>query len=79
MAEGRWYPAAVSLGPNPTFDEGVLKFEAYLIGFHGMIYDQPIQVDFLARLREIRRFDTVDALLAQLAHDVARTVEIAGV
>jgi FAD synthase len=44
-----------------------------------MIYDQPIQVDFLARLREIRRFDTVDALLAQLARDVARTVEIVGV
>ena len=71
-----WHPAAVSLGPNPTFDEGGLKVEAHLIGFQGMIYDRPIEVDFLARLREIRRFASVDALVAQMACDVARTVEI---
>ncbi len=73
-----WYPAAVSLGPNPTFGEGGLKVEAYLVGFEGTIYDRPIEVDFLARLREIKRFASVDALVAQMAHDVAQTVEMAG-
>jgi riboflavin kinase/FMN adenylyltransferase len=73
-----WYPAAVSLGPNSTFGEGELKVEAYLVGFQGMIYDQPIEVDFLAQLREIKRFASVDALVAQMALDVARTVELAG-
>ena len=77
-AENIWHPAAVSLGPNPTFDEGGLKVEAYIIGFQGNLYDQPIEVDFLARLREIRRFASVDALLAQMAHDVVHTVAIAG-
>ena len=71
-----WHPAAVSLGPNPTFDEGGLKVEAYIIGFQGDIYGQPIEVDFLARLRDIKRFDSVDALLAQMARDVERTIEI---
>ncbi len=73
-----WYPAAVSLGPNPTFSEGELKVEAYLVGFQGTIYDRPIEVDFLARLREIKRFDSVDALVAQMARDVAQTIEMAG-
>ena len=52
--------------------------EAYLIGFQDTIYEQPIEVDFLAQLREIKRFSSVDALVAQMAHDVARTVEIVG-
>jgi len=77
-AENIWHPAAVSLGPNLTFGEDGLKVEAYIIGFQGDLYDQPIEVDFLTRLREIRRFASVDALLAQMAHDVVHTVAIAG-
>jgi riboflavin kinase/FMN adenylyltransferase len=77
-AENVWYPAAVSLGPNPTFSEGGLKVEAYLIGFDAMIYQRPIEVDFLARLREIRRFASVEALVAQMARDVEQTVKLAG-
>jgi riboflavin kinase / FMN adenylyltransferase len=74
--ENLWYPAAVSLGPNSTFDEKGVKVEAHLIGFQGTIYDRPIEVDFLARLREIRRFASVDALVAQIACDVTQTLEI---
>ena len=70
-----WRQAAISLGPNPTFDEGQLKVEVHIIGFHDEIYGRPIEVDFLARLRDIRRFDSVDALLAQMARDVERAAE----
>lgn len=75
-AENTWYPAAVSLGPNPTFDEKETKVEAHLIGFQGMIYEQPIEIEFLAHLREIKRFASVEALVDQIVRDVARTVEI---
>ena len=51
-----WLPAAVSLGPNPTFDEGSLKVEAYVIGFSGDLYDRPIEIDLLTHLRKIERF-----------------------
>jgi riboflavin kinase / FMN adenylyltransferase len=78
LAHCRWHPAAVSLGPNPTFDEGGLKVEAHLLGFQGTLYGQSIEVDFLARLREIRRFGSVEALLAQMARDVAQTLELSG-
>ncbi len=52
--------------------------EVYIIGFQGNLYDQPIEVDFLTRLREIKRFASVDALMAQMANDVVHTVAIAG-
>jgi riboflavin kinase/FMN adenylyltransferase len=78
FAGGAWRPAAVSLGPNPTFGEGGIKVEVYLIGFSGDLYDQPIQVDFLAHLRDIKRFASVDALLAQMGKDVAKTLTMVG-
>lgn len=78
LADDIRHPTAVSLGPNPTFDEQRLKVEAYVIGYQGTLYDTPVEIDFLAHLREIRRFDSVDALLAQMAHDVERTLAIAG-
>jgi riboflavin kinase/FMN adenylyltransferase len=76
LVENCWHPAAVSLGSNPTFDEGQWKVEVHIIGFQGAIYDQPIQVDFLARLRDIIRFDGVAALKIQLTRDIVRTLEI---
>jgi riboflavin kinase / FMN adenylyltransferase len=76
-ALGRWRPAAVSVGANPTFNEGGRKIEAHLIAFNGMLYGEAIEIDFLRRLREIRRFADVDALVAQMARDVTATLEIA--
>jgi len=73
---GNW-PAAVNIGPNPTFGEQALKVEIHLIGFTGSLYGQPLEVDFLSRLRSIRPFESVAALQAQLAHDVAAAHEIA--
>jgi len=70
----RAWPAAVSIGPNLTFGENVPKVEACLSGYEGTLYDRSIEVDFLARLRDIKRFDCVDDLVAQVARDV-RTVE----
>ena len=77
-AEGRWYPAAVNVGPSPTFDDPAAKIEAFLIGFQGAIRRQTVEVDFLSRLRDIRRFPSPEALVAQMALDVARTVELQG-
>lgn len=74
----KWYPAAISLGPNPTFDEGSLKVEVHIIGFQDAIYNTMIEVDFLARLREIKRFASVEALVKQMTHDVERTIDIVG-
>jgi riboflavin kinase/FMN adenylyltransferase len=71
--EGRTWPAAINVGSNPTFGEQALKMEVHLVGFHDSLYGQPLEVDFLARLRDIVQFANVEALQAQLAKDVAAT------
>lgn len=77
LVDGRLWPAAISLGPNPTFDEGVRKVEAYLLDYAGdLFYDRRIEVDFLARLRDIVRFDSVGGLVAEMGRDVAAAREI---
>jgi len=68
-AQGIW-PAAINIGPNPTFGEGAIKFEAHLPGFSGSLYGQPLEVEFLARVRDTRPFESVSALTQQLAADV---------
>ncbi len=77
IAPGGVWPAAVNIGPNPTFGEQALKVEVHLIGFEGSLYGQPLEVDFLSRLRSIRPFESVAALKGQLQHDVAAAREIA--
>ena len=64
------YPVAINLGPNPTFGEAARKFEAHLIGFDGDLYGQSLDVDFLARIRDVVRFESSDALKQQLNHDL---------
>lgn len=64
------WPAAVNVGPNPTFGEQARKVEAHLIGFQGDLYGRPLALDFVARLRDTRPFANVADLIAQLGRDV---------
>lgn len=73
---GTW-PAAINVGPNPTFGEHALKVEVHLIDFAGPLYGQPLEVDFLARLRSIHPFPSVEALKAQLTRDVEAARRVA--
>ncbi|HEX7379356.1 MAG TPA: riboflavin biosynthesis protein RibF [Pirellulales bacterium] len=68
---GQSWPAAINVGGNPTFGEQELKVEAHLIGFHGAVYGELIEVDFLTRLRDVRTFGGSDELKRQLALDIA--------
>jgi riboflavin kinase/FMN adenylyltransferase len=74
---GTAWPAAISIGPNPTFDDRRLKVEVYLIGFRGDLYDRPLEVDLLARLRAVERFTSVEELLGQMGRDVAAAQAVA--
>lgn len=77
VIDGAEWPAAINLGPNPTFGEQVLKVEVHVIGFSGVLYGRTLEVDFLDRLRDIRAFASVEELLGQLARDVAAARRIA--
>jgi riboflavin kinase/FMN adenylyltransferase len=69
--------AALNLGPSPTFGDATNRVEVHVIGLDDPLYGQPMEVDFLARLRDIRPFESPAALAQQLARDVAETKRIA--
>jgi riboflavin kinase/FMN adenylyltransferase len=79
-ADGSVHQAAASLGQRPTFGAagggGRPVLEAYLLDFEGDLYGERARVSFVERLRDDRRFDSVQALVAQMQRDVeaARTV-----
>jgi riboflavin kinase/FMN adenylyltransferase len=71
------YVAALSVGTNPTFVAGGgLTVEAYLLDFEGDLYGRRLRLQLIERLRDELRFDSIDALTAQIAADVARTREL---
>lgn len=77
MVQSILYPAAINLGPNPTFGESALKVEIHLLDYHDSLYGQPLEVEFLAHLREITTFAGPAALVDQLQQDIKQTREIA--
>jgi riboflavin kinase/FMN adenylyltransferase len=68
--------AAVSIGTNPTFSGRERRLEAYVLDFSGDLYGERVAVDFAAHLREMRRYDRVEPLVAQIRDDVERTREL---
>jgi riboflavin kinase/FMN adenylyltransferase len=63
-------------GHRPTFGDGRRLIEVHLFGFAGDLYDRWVRVEWLAHLREIRRFDGVAALRLQLEDDRLRAMAI---
>jgi riboflavin kinase/FMN adenylyltransferase len=69
--------AAVSVGVRPTFGTGRgVLVEAYLIDRDEDLYGRTLGLEFLHRLRGERRFESVEALVAQMHEDVERTREL---
>jgi riboflavin kinase / FMN adenylyltransferase len=73
-------PAAISVGTNPTFDGTERRVESYVLDRDDLeLYGVTVDVSFVQRLRGMERFDGVEELLEQMAHDVVRTHEVLGV
>ncbi|HBH02279.1 MAG TPA: hypothetical protein DDZ42_10230 [Candidatus Rokubacteria bacterium] len=69
------YTAVVNIGVRPTFGDSTSAVEAHLLDFSGDLYGRRMRLTFLRRLREERRFPSVEALRAQIAVDVASARE----
>ncbi len=70
------HPAVANIGTRPTFggisDKQMQVVEAHLLDFDADLYDQVLELDFIARLRDERTFSTVQALVAQIHSDIAQ-------
>ena len=68
--EGQPYPAVTNVGVRPTFDtDQIPSIEAHLLDFTGNIYGRHLSLSFLARIRDEQKFDSKEALLAQIGKD----------
>jgi riboflavin kinase/FMN adenylyltransferase len=68
--EGQPYPAVTNVGIRPTFDtDQIPSIEAHLLDFTGDIYGKHLGLSFLARIRDEQKFDSKEALLAQIVKD----------
>ena len=69
---GQSFQGVANVGSSPTFQagEGKILLEVHLLGFHEGIYGEEIQVDFIRRIRDEARFDSVAQLITQIQKDV---------
>ena len=74
--DGLSWPAAINIGPNPTFGEAAAKVEAHLVNYHDALYGKPLEIDFHARLRGTRPFASAQELITQIRQDVAQAEQI---
>ena len=69
---GTHYPSVTNIGKNPTFGGGARKCESYLFDFDKDIYGENITVNFYEFIRGEKKFESVEALKAQISEDSAR-------
>lgn len=69
-------PAMMNIGTRPTFDGRSRTLEVNILDFDGNIYGQTVTITFVARLREERRFESPEALVAQLKEDQEKVKRI---
>jgi len=75
--DGRWHPAAASIGTNPTFDGRETRLEVHLLdGMDYDLYGRRLRVSFIDWLRDEERYETVDALTAQIRIDCDRALAL---
>jgi riboflavin kinase / FMN adenylyltransferase len=75
---GKSHDAAAYLGTRPTFDDGQPVLEVFLLDYDGDLYGQKVEVEFVDFIRPDRKFDTSEALVAQMDVDVAAVRTVLG-
>jgi len=71
MVDGVWHLGALSVGLRPTVNGKHRTVEVYILDFDADIYGHALDVEFISRLREERKFESLDLLVEQMHLDVA--------
>ena len=73
---GKTYQSVTNIGIRPTFSEGRRTIEVYILDFDKDIYGKELRVDFIAKLRDEKKFSSVDELIKQMSDDVKQGRQI---
>jgi len=76
--DGKAYQSVTSIGRRPTFGSNERTVETYILNYQGNLYEHELKIDIVERLRDEKRFDTVDELKKQIAEDVKQGITILG-
>ena len=77
--DGRAFPAVASFGTRPTVDNGPPLLEVHLLDFNGDLYGREMEVEFVERIRDELKFDSIPSLTAEMERDKARARAILAV
>ena len=73
--DGIQYRGVTNVGIRPTVDDnGHKNMETYIIGFNGDCYGKTVKVEFVNRVRDEMKFDSLDDLKAQIQQDINATI-----
>lgn len=71
LYQEQWYNSVTNIGTSPTLkDEQGITLETHMIGFDGELYGKDIEVFFIKKIRNEKRFDTREGLICQIKMDV---------
>lgn len=70
--DGKRYDSITNVGRRPTFGKNDVGVETHIFDFAGNIYGKTIRVEFIERLRDEKRFESMEALSAEIKRDVLR-------
>jgi riboflavin kinase/FMN adenylyltransferase len=76
IAKGTWMPGMLNIGNRPTMNANSNTIELHVIGFEGDCYGKCIDVQFVERLREERKFSGHDELKIALTNDKSKAISI---
>jgi riboflavin kinase/FMN adenylyltransferase len=63
-------------GPRPTFQDGRRVLEAHIFDFEGDLYGEWVRIEWIERLRDVERFESLEHLKIQLQHDRTRALAV---
>lgn len=69
--DGKRYRAVTNIGTNPTFNGKTRTIESFLLDGRGDLYDRPLRLEFVERLRGEKKFDSPASLIRQIEADIA--------
>ncbi len=74
--EDRTHQGVANIGYSPTFGDHLFTVEVHILDFDKNIYGHPIRVNFIQRLRDEIKFESIDALAAQIQNDIVKARSI---
>ena len=75
IIDGKEYKGITNYGARPTFENDSVITETYFYGYSGDLYGKKLKISFVKRLRDIQKFESVEALKKQLEEDIRRVIE----